>query len=65
MIRSRAYLKRMRLIIKAEVLADEILEEQTVGYVKEWNINGETGDSWRRRNARMESLRWQEKTEIL
>ena len=33
--------KKNEAIIKAEVLADEILEEQTVGYVKEWSINGE------------------------
>ena len=33
--------KKNAAIIKAEVLADEILEEQTVGYVKEWSINGE------------------------
>ena len=33
--------KKNEAIIKAEVLADELLEEQTVGYVKEWSINGE------------------------
>ena len=33
--------KKNAAIIKAEVLADEILEEQTVAYVKEWSINGE------------------------
>ena len=33
--------KKNEAIIKAEVLADEILEEQTIGYVKEWSINGE------------------------
>ena len=33
--------KKNAAIIKAEVLADEILEEQTIGYVKEWSINGE------------------------
>ena len=28
--------------MKDEVLADEIIFESTNGYVKEWNINGET-----------------------
>lgn len=28
--------------IKEDVLADSILEGQTGGYTKEWNINGET-----------------------
>ena len=28
--------------MKEEVLADEIVFEVTSGYVKEWNINGET-----------------------
>ena len=32
--------------IKSEVLAEEVVYGETDGYVKEWNINNETCNSW-------------------